>query len=127
MPQYHDYRNLCITPAEHESTICHISSARWLTDSNGDRLRFQISANRYLSRMIRIIVGKLLKVGTGALSVDEFESFLATEKAPNALTPAYPQGLYLSKVIYPFLDLPPRSSFSAILQNHSDAGWQPIK
>jgi tRNA pseudouridine38-40 synthase len=123
---YSDYRSFCLTPAEHNSTICHVTAARWLADSTGDKLLFQIAANRFLSRMIRIVVGKLLQIGTGALSLDEFESYLATEKAPKALTPAYPQGLYLSKVTYPYLNLPPRSSFSASLQQPSDAGWLAI-
>ncbi|MDO6388695.1 tRNA pseudouridine synthase A [Pontibacter sp. BT731] len=112
LPLYSDYRNLCLTPADHDSTICHVTEARWLMDTQGDRLRFQISANRFLSRMIRILVGQLLKIGTGALSLPEFESYLALETAPKHLTPAYPQGLYLSKVTYPFLDIPPRPSFS---------------
>lgn len=126
LPRYSDYRCLCITPAAHRSTICHVTAARWLSDPNGDRLRFQISANRFLSRMIRIIVGKLLQVGTGALSMDEFESYLATETAPKTLHAAYPQGLYLSKVTYPFLNLLPRSSLSAIMQNQTNAGWQAL-
>lgn len=126
LPLYSDYRFLCLTPAEHDSTICHITSARWLTEQKGDRLRFQISANRYLSRMIRIIVGKLLQVGTGELSIYEFESYLATETAPKALSPAYPQGLYLSKVTYPYLDLLPRSSYSAIVQSDANEYWQVV-
>lgn len=126
LPLYSDYRFLCLTPAEHDSTICHVTAARWLSDKNGDRLRFQISANRYLSRMIRIVVGKLLQIGTGALSLAEFESYLATEKAPKALTPAYPQGLFLSKVTYPYLNLPPRDSFSAFLQNQTNDYWQVV-
>ncbi|MCC9136991.1 tRNA pseudouridine synthase A [Pontibacter silvestris] len=126
LPLYSDYRCFCVTPAEHNTTICHVTAARWLSDSKGDRLRFQISANRYLSRMIRVIVGKLLQVGMGTLSIAEFESYLATEKAPKALTPAYPQGLYLSKVTYPFLDLPVRSSFAAALLHQSDSYWQAL-
>jgi len=126
LPLYNDFRNLCITPTEHDSTICHVTEARWLADKNGDRLRFHISANRYLSRMIRIIVGQLLKVGTGTLSITEFESYLALEKAPKHLTPAYPQGLYLSKVTYPYLDLPLRSSGSTIAQLQPESGWLPL-
>lgn len=126
LPLYSDYRCLCLTPAEHDSTICHVTAARWLADQNGDRLRFQISANRYLSRMIRIIVGKLLRIGMGTLTVDAFESYLATQSTPKHLTPAHPQGLYLSKVTYPFLDIPSRSTFSAILQSQTDAGWQVV-
>ncbi|MFD2999504.1 tRNA pseudouridine synthase A [Pontibacter toksunensis] len=126
LPLYSDYRYLCITPAEHDSTICQITSASWYADKNGDRLRFQISANRYLSRMIRIIVGKLLQIGTGSLSVDEFRSYLAAERAPKALTPAYPQGLYLSKVTYPYLDLTPCTSFSEALLDQANDYWHTI-
>lgn len=126
LPLYSDYRSLCIAPAEQNSTICHVTAAQWLTDANGDRLRFQISANRYLSRMIRIVVGQLLRIGAGTLSIDEFESYLATEKTPKHFAPAHPQGLYLSKVDYPYLNLAPRSSFSAAAQLHTSDSWQPI-
>ncbi|PRY10152.1 tRNA pseudouridine38-40 synthase [Pontibacter ummariensis] len=126
LPRYTNYRNLCLTPAEQDSTICHVTAAQWLTDRNGDRLRFQISANRYLSRMIRILVGQFLRIGMGKLSVDAFESYLAGENKPKHLAPAYPQGLYLSKVTYPYLDLPPRSSFAAIHQNQNDADWKAV-
>jgi tRNA pseudouridine38-40 synthase len=124
LPLYTDYRNLCITPADQDSTICRVTEARWYTDQKGDRLRFQITANRFLSRMIRIVVGKLLQTGTGALSLQEFESYLALEKAPKHLTPAYPQGLYLSKVTYPFLDIAPLHTFSPIFHHVGEPGWQ---
>ncbi|MBF9252546.1 tRNA pseudouridine synthase A [Pontibacter sp. 172403-2] len=126
LPLYKDYSALCLTPADQDSTICHVTEAGWFSDNNGDRLRFQISANRFLSRMIRIIVGKLLQVGTGALRVEEFESYLATERTPKALTPAYPQGLYLSKITYPYLNLPPRSASAAMLQHQPNNGWQAV-
>ncbi|NDK57409.1 tRNA pseudouridine synthase A [Pontibacter fetidus] len=125
LPQYTDFRNLCLTPADHDSTNCLVTEASWFIDETGDRLRFNISANRYLSRMIRIIVGQLLKVGTGKLSVAEFESYLALENAPKHLTPAYPQGLYLSKVTYPYLDIPPRSLFTTV-QNLAEDSWQQL-
>jgi tRNA pseudouridine38-40 synthase len=89
-------------------------------DEGGDRIRFQISANRFLTRMIRIMMSKLLDVGTGTVSVDEFENYLITKESPKTIEPAYPQGLFLSKVVYPYLDIPPRAEFSAILQNKED-------
>lgn len=67
--------------------------------------------------MIRIIMTKFLDIGRGELSVEEFESYLITKETPKLIEPAYPQGLYLSKVIYPYLDIPPRANFSPILQN----------
>nr|WP_255749488.1 hypothetical protein [Pontibacter liquoris] len=126
LPQYNDYRAFCKTPAQYEHTICHVSAARLLSDHNGDKLRFQISSNRFLSRMIRIIVGKLLLVGTGSISLEEFESYLITKETPPTIIPAHPQGLYLSKVTYPYLDLPPRTDFAAILANQAAHSWQAV-
>lgn len=111
LPKYNDYRAFCTTPDKNEHTICHVSEAELFTDSSGKRIRFQVSSNRFLSKMIRIITGKLLKIGTGKLSVDEFESHLITKDTPKTLDPAYPQGLYLSKIKYPYLELQPNSDF----------------
>jgi tRNA pseudouridine38-40 synthase len=61
--------------------------------------------------MVRIIMGRLLDIGRGKLSVEQFEYYLANKETPPIITPAYPQGLYLSKVTYPYLDLPQRTAF----------------
>ena len=123
LPKYHDYRALCKTPSIYRTTICKVTSASLFSDASGDRLRFQITADRFLGRMIRIIMGKLLMIGKGELSAAEFESYLITKKTPETFEPAYPQGLYLSKVTYPYLDIAPRAEFSSILQHNSDS-WQ---
>jgi tRNA pseudouridine38-40 synthase len=126
LPLYNDYRGLCKCPDRIEHTLCYVSSANLFIDNNGDRLRFQITANRFLSKMIRIIMGRLLEIGKGLMSVDEFEHYLIHKKTPKIIIPAYPQGLYLSKVTYPYLDIPTRTTFSAILQNSLDTDWQEV-
>lgn len=126
LPQYKDYRAFCTSPDKYEHTICNVMSASLAVDTNGDKLRFQISSNRFLSKMIRIIMGQLLKIGKGVLSVDEFEYYLATKTTPELITPAHPQGLYLSKVTYPYLNLPPRVEFSSILQKQTDITWRTL-
>lgn len=115
LPQYHDFRAFCKSPDQYRHTVCDISSACLYADKNGERLRLQIMSNRFLYRMIRNIVAKLLQVGRGTLHVAEFEHYLSTQEIPPDNKPAYPQGLFLSKVTYPYLDLPPRTEFSAIL------------
>ncbi|MBK0381977.1 tRNA pseudouridine(38-40) synthase TruA [Pedobacter sp. SD-b] len=109
--KYKDYRPFCTSPDKNEHTICHISSAKWLICNEGKRLRFQLSSNRFLSKMIRIIVGQLLKVGEGKLALEEFEGYLKNLETPKILSPAHPQGLYLSKITYPYLDIPPKTDF----------------
>lgn len=121
--KYKDFGAFCKSPDKNPSNICDVTSAILFSDKNGDRLRFQISSNRFLKGMVRIIIKKIMEVGTDELSLDEFESYLALKKIPLKTVPAYPQGLYLSKVTYPFLDIPPRTEFSTIFQNKVDNTW----
>lgn len=123
LPKYKDFRCFCKSPDKYEHTVCNVTSASLFTDENGERIRFTISSNRFLSGMIRIIIGKLLDIGTGILGVNEFEHFLITRETPKDIVPADPWGLYLSKVTYPYLDLMPRTAFSPLLQARGDEMW----
>jgi tRNA pseudouridine38-40 synthase len=120
LPLYNDYRAFCTTPDKNEHTICNVSAAGLYTSADGKRIRFYISSNRFLGKMIRIIMGRLLDIGTGKLSVAEFEHYLSHPEIPQAITPAYPQGLYLSKVTYPYLNLESRTAFTHIMETHMD-------
>lgn len=118
--KYKDFRSFCTQPDKNEHTLCNVTSAAIYVNEKGDRIRFNVGSNRFLGKMIRIITGKLLKIGTGTLSIDEFESHLITLEVPKILQPAYPIGLYLSKVRYPYLDLPARTDFLTPTQS---ANW----
>lgn len=108
--KYDDYRAFCKNADMHRTTICKVTTARLYADAQGNSFRLEISANRFLSGMIRIIVGRLLAIGKGKLSIDEFENMLITKTSEETIVRAYPQGLFLSKVTYPFLDLPCKSA-----------------
>lgn len=110
LPKYNDYRSFCRKLSDQRTTICNIVSANLYVDRNGDNIRFEITANRFLNGMIRMIVQRLLMIGRGELSVDQFEAILNSKEPVDLFRIAYPQGLYLSKVKYPFLDLPSRST-----------------
>jgi tRNA pseudouridine38-40 synthase len=126
LTEYTNFHAFCRSPEKHNSTVCKVTSAKLYTDVNGDKFRFQITANRFLKGMIRIIVGKLLEIGKGEFTVDEFEHALKTQEEMRLIIPAHPQGLYLSKVTYPSLDLPPRAEFTSILGNKVDDAWKEI-
>ena len=119
---YTDYTAFCKTPAKNTHSICNITQAAIFVNNAGDRLRFHISANRFLGKMVRIIVGKLIDIGTGSLSIAEFEAALINPQLIQKVKPAYPQGLYLSKVAYPFLNLPERTDFIDLLMS---GDWKP--
>ncbi|RZK44213.1 MAG: tRNA pseudouridine synthase A [Pedobacter sp.] len=116
LPRYKDYRAFCTTPDKNEHTICYVKDASLYVSPRGDQMRFHIASNRFLGKMIRIITGKLIKIGVGNMSVDEFEHALITREIPKLLEPAHPTGLYLSKVTYPYLNLPSRTEFCGLQQ-----------
>jgi len=116
LPKYNDYRAFCTHPDKYEHTICNVMDADLFVNQTGDRFRFHIASNRFLGKMIRITMGKILMVGQGELSIDEFESELINLEATKLSLPAHPTGLYLSKVTYPYLDLAPKSEIVTALQ-----------
>lgn len=108
LAQYEDFRAFCLKPDRYRHTICRIRHVSIFTNTDHTRLRFQIAANRFLRGMIRIIVHRLLQVGWGKIGLAEFERPLQDLQPPRPLRSAYPEGLYLSKVSYPYIDVPPR-------------------
>ncbi|MDR2978839.1 MAG: tRNA pseudouridine(38-40) synthase TruA [Bacteroidales bacterium] len=78
---------------------CKVTEARWIAE--GNRLRFEITANRFLRNMVRAIVGTLLDVGREKMSLEDFCE--AIEKKNRSTTgasvPAH--ALFLENVRYP--------------------------
>lgn len=78
---------------------CSVSKAFWQVE--GTHLYFNIESNRFLRGMIRGLVGTLLQVGRGQISIDQWLDIVAShnEQRVDFSTPAY--GLYLSSIKYP--------------------------
>jgi len=117
LPRYQNYRALCKRPDLHNHTHCDVKFAQIYFSKDGKRIRFCITANRFLRGMIRITVTFLLKIGTGELSVEAFENILANQVDIPSKEPALPNGLYLSKVEYPFLTLPQKNDITSLLKS----------
>ena len=100
-----DCRALCKQPALYKNTLCHISNCELFVNEEEGRLRFSITSNRFLRGMVRFCVFFLLEVGRGAMTLDGFEKILNQKKKMKQKQPALPNGLFLSKVEYPFLEL----------------------
>lgn len=91
-------------PTQGESTVRHVMRAEWFVehprDIEGELLIFEIRANAFLYRMVRNIVGTLLRVGLGVQAPDEVAALLETKDRAAAGPPAPPCGLCLVKVEY---------------------------
>lgn len=104
---YQDFQAFCKTPEHNQTTICKIIATNLFVSKDGRQIQFKITANRFLRGMIRVIVQKILEIGTDEISVEEFENILIKNEPPNIKGIAAPYGLYLSKVTYPFLNIEP--------------------
>jgi tRNA pseudouridine38-40 synthase len=113
LPRYQDYAAFCRQPHLHNNTLCRVQQAQLYQADKGQRLRFHLTANRFLRGQIRILVRKLLDVGLGKYSVAQFEEAFQTGQRPATIFPAHPQGLFLSKVVYEGLEVENRSVLGA--------------
>lgn len=78
---------------------CKIMKAEWELIENG--LVFTITADRFLRNMVRAIVGTLLEVGEGKMSLKEFNQVIESKSRSNAGFSVPACGLYLTEVRYP--------------------------
>src|SRR5260221_65342 len=79
--------------------IGEVKQVRW--NQKGELLVFTITANRFLRGMVRAIVGTLLEVGTGKISIKEFQEIIQSKDRKRAGMNVPAEGLYLTKVKYP--------------------------
>lgn len=100
-----DFKSLCKQSNSYNNTLCQISNCEVFVNKEQGRLRFTITANRFLRGMVRICVFYLMEVGSGKMTLKEFEGILNQEKDLEERVPAYPNGLFLSRVEYPLLKL----------------------
>ncbi|WP_420422240.1 tRNA pseudouridine(38-40) synthase TruA [Simkania sp.] len=68
--------------------------------SSEDELRFEIHGNNFLYKMARNIVGTLVYIGAGKLSLEDAEKLIATKDRTLAGMTAPAHGLLLKKVFY---------------------------
>ena len=67
---------------------------------DGDFLIYEVEARSFLRHMVRNIVGTLVDVGRGAVSVEGFAEIFAARDRTHAGRNAPPQGLFLVTVTY---------------------------
>jgi tRNA pseudouridine38-40 synthase len=98
---YIDFKCFSKTHTDVRTFNCKIMKAQW--EQQGTKLVFTISADRFLRNMVRAIVGTLVKVGLGKITVDDFKTIIESRDRGEAGFSVPAHGLYLTKVIYPYL------------------------
>lgn len=71
LPDFDDFTSFSKVNTDTKTNLCNVTEARW-TREGENTWRFTITANRFLRNMVRAIVGTLIEVGRGRMTVDEF-------------------------------------------------------
>ncbi|WP_298515894.1 tRNA pseudouridine(38-40) synthase TruA [uncultured Kordia sp.] len=96
---YNDFKCFSKTHTDVKTYICKIEKAVW--EQKNELLVFTICADRFLRNMVRAIVGTLLEVGLGKLSIAEFKQIIESRDRSKAGTSVPGKALYLTAVTYP--------------------------
>jgi tRNA pseudouridine38-40 synthase len=95
----HDFQCFSKVKTNVNHFLCDITKAAWR--QKDDQLEFVITANRFLRGMVRAVVGTLLDVGTGKMTIKDFQAIINSKDRKKAGQNVSPEGLYLMKVKYP--------------------------
>lgn len=94
----HDFRNFCVNPRMKKSTVRCVDKIEIVRD--GSYLFFIFHGNGFLQNMVRIMVGTLLEVGYGRMTVKQVQEALENPGGHKAGPTAPAQGLCLMSVDY---------------------------
>lgn len=78
---------------------CAIYESNWILEN--ECLVYSVKANRFLRGMVRGLVGTMVKVARGTISISEFQTLLENNLQSTADFSAPAKGLFLIKVSYP--------------------------
>ena len=99
LTEYEDFGAFCKAGSDVKTTLCHVTHAQW-HQTAPDAWYFEITANRFLRNMVRAVVGTLMEVGRGRMSLDDFRQVIEGKQRTQAGESMPAKALFLEKVEY---------------------------
>jgi tRNA pseudouridine38-40 synthase len=97
--EYSDFTSFSKLHTDVKTNNCRIYRAEWKQD--GTNIVFTVKADRFLRNMVRALVGTILEVGIGKITLDEFRKIIEQKDRGAAGLSVPAQGLFLTDVEYP--------------------------
>lgn len=101
---YLDFTSFSKLHTQVKTNDCKIMEARWYEQDG--LLVFRIRADRFLRNMVRAIVGTLLEVGKGRMTLEQFREVVEKRNRCSAGESAPAHALFLEAVEYPSIEKP---------------------
>jgi tRNA pseudouridine38-40 synthase len=99
LPKFREFTSFAKRNSQAKTYDCHIMESAWMEEK--DYLVYRVIANRFLRGMVRGLVGTMLQVGRGKISVEEFAAILHVRDNQQADFSVPGHGLFLVRVAYP--------------------------
>ena len=96
---YEDFGAFCKAGADVKTTLCHVTRAQWIQTSP-TTWYFEITANRFLRNMVRAVVGTLIEVGRGRMSLEAFRRVIEGKQRSDAGESMPGNALFLENIDY---------------------------
>lgn len=97
--RYIDFTSFSKRKTQVKTFNCSISKSNWIYKD--DCIVYNVQANRFLRGMVKGLVGTMLKVGTGKISMDNFQRIIESKDCSKADFSVPSHGLFLINVWYP--------------------------
>jgi tRNA pseudouridine38-40 synthase len=75
--------------------------AEWEHRPGGHGVSFHVEGDRFLQRMVRMLVGTMVDIGMGRRPLADMGALLRRQDNGGTSAPAPPEGLYFAAVVYP--------------------------
>ena len=99
IPQYEDFTTFSKRNTQAKTRLCTVLDSGW--QEEGECLVYRVVANRFLRGMVRGLVGTMLQVGRGKISVEEFSAIIRKKDNQLADFSAPGRGLFLFRISFP--------------------------
>jgi tRNA pseudouridine38-40 synthase len=96
----HDFRAFA-AKSDKPHYRCHLALSEWEIRSEGRGVSFHVEADRFLQRMVRMLVGTMVDIGLGRRPLADMAALLTRPDNRATSPPAPPEGLYFAAVTYP--------------------------
>lgn len=97
---YTDFTSFSKLHTDVKTNNCRIMHAQW-TQVSPIKWQFTITADRFLRNMVRAIVGTLLDVGRGVLTLEQFREIIEKKDRCSAGMSVPGNALFLANITYP--------------------------
>lgn len=94
-----DFTSFSRLHSDNKTNICRIYSAAW--EVKGNVIEFTIRADRFLRNMVRAIVGTMVEIGNGKMTLDDFTNVILARDRCRAGKSAPAKALFLTDIEYP--------------------------